>query len=122
MVGKHYVSNVSRIEGLFQESRVQLLYKEGFPPLFLCKMNAHEVIEDATNNPFVTPNGEVREWDANIDVADTAIYNHIRTAIARLNFYLRHPLLGEDMDEDYVAHLRNELRLFTRALNKAHYN
>jgi len=90
-------------------------------------MNEHEIIEDAVNNPFVIPEEEEtltneRTWDSNIDVADTRVYDHIRKAIARLNFYLRHPLLGEEMDEDYNLHLRSELRRYTRYLNKAHYN
>jgi len=95
-------------------------------------MNAYEVIEDATNNPFVADDevetvnntheedGEI--WDANMDVATTRVYEHIRKAIARLNFYLRHPLLGEEMDEEHAIHLRSELRRYTSYLNKAHYN
>jgi len=85
-------------------------------------MNANEVIEDATHNPFLPTINEERVWDANVDVADTAVLNHIRNAIARLNFYLRHPLLGEEMDEEHFIHLRSELRRYTTYLNKAHYN
>lgn len=78
-------------------------------------------IEDHENNPLIGEN-ELRVWDSNIDVADIKVYDHIRQAIARLNFYLRHPLLGEDIDENHVIHLRAELRRYTRYLNKAHYN
>lgn len=86
-------------------------------------MNSNEVIEDAQNNPFINPNGQLREWNANgSEVADTQVHNHIRTTIARLNFYLRHPLLGEEMDEEHAIHLRSELRRYMAYLNKAHYN
>jgi len=85
-------------------------------------MNAHEVIEDVTNNPFLPTINEERVWDSNADVADIAVHNHIRKAIAKLNFYLRHPLLGEEIDEEHHSHLRSELRRYTNYLNKAHYN
>lgn len=83
-------------------------------------MNEHQVIEDAANNPFlVSP--RVRTWHTE-DVADIHVHTHLRKAIDRLQFYLRHPIMNEEPDEAHVLHLRSELRRFNDLLNKAHYN
>lgn len=83
-------------------------------------MNEHEVVEDAQNNPFIaTP--RVRTWHTD-EVAPIQVYNHIRCTIARLEFYLRHPLINNPPDEEHIEHLERELVRFKDLLNKAHYN
>lgn len=76
-------------------------------------------IEDTENNVFITP--RVRTWHTD-DVADSRVRDHLRCAIARLEFYLKHPIIGNEPDDLHVQHLREELRRFTDLLNKAHYN
>jgi len=83
-------------------------------------MNEHEVIEDANNNPFIAQ-ARIRTWNTD-EVAPAQVHDHLRCAIARLQFYLRHPLINDPPDEAHITHLEQELVRFKDLLNKAHYN
>jgi len=83
-------------------------------------MNEHEVIEDAPNNPFLAQ-PRIRTWHTD-EVAPIQVHDHLRCAIARLQFYLRHPMINNPPDEAHIAHLESELVRFRDLLNKAHYN
>lgn len=87
-------------------------------------LNEHEFL-DMANNPFIDWSSREHQYQPTSwhhdDVANARVRNKCRKNLKRINFFLDHPIVG-GWDEETLNGLNQQLVIWTRRLNKAHYN
>lgn len=82
-------------------------------------MNPPSPVLDVAHNPFLER--EDATWTTD-DVANTRVINYLRRKIAKLEFFINHPITNDPYDNDTLNHLNFEINRWKDLLNKARYN